>query len=73
MYYLMQALLAMLFCHASFPFFLIIGLNFLIPVIIAQMSDPIAELVIPTGIPIKEAKLKIEIHLVIVENKIRKY
>ena len=39
--------------------------------VIAQIY-PIAELVIPIRIPIKEAKAEIEIHPVIVEAKIRK-
>ena len=49
-----------------FFFFLIIDLYFLIPAAIAQFFNPIAELVIPIGIPIKEAKVEIEIHPVIV-------
>ena len=53
-------------------FFLIINLYFLIPAVIAQIFNPIAELVIPIGIPTKEAKAEIEIHPVIVEVKIRK-
>ena len=36
------------------------------------MFNPIAELVIPIGIPIKEEKVETEIHPVIVEAKIRK-
>ena len=55
-----------------FFFFLIIDLYFLIPAAIAQIFNPIAELVIPIGIPIKEAKAESEIHPVIVEAKIRK-
>ena len=39
-----------------FFFFLIIDLYFLIPAVIAQSFNPIAELVIPKGIPTKEAK-----------------
>ena len=39
-----------------FFFFLIIDLYFLIPAVIAQIFNPIAELVIPIGIPTKEAK-----------------
>ena len=46
-------------------FFLIFDLCLLIPAAIAQSFNPIAELVIPIGIPIKEAKSKIEIHPVI--------
>ena len=55
-----------------FFFFLIIDLYFLIPAAIGQIFYPIAELVIPIGIPTKEVKKKIEIHPVIVEPKIRK-
>ena len=47
--------------------FLIIDFYFLIPAVIAQIFNPIAELVILIGIPIKEAKAEIEIHPVIVE------
>ena len=54
-------------------FLLIIDLYFLIHAFIAQFINPIAELVIPIGIPSKEAKLKIEIHPVNVEAKIRNY
>ena len=39
-----------------FFFFLIIDLYFLIPAAIAQFFNPIARLVVPTGIPSKEAK-----------------
>ena len=53
-------------------FFLIIDLNLLIPVAIAQIFNPIAELLIPIGIPNKEAKAEIKIHPIIVEAKIRK-
>ena len=48
-----------------FLFFLIIDLYFLIPEVIAQIFDPIAEFVISLGIPIKEEKAEIEIHPVI--------
>ena len=34
---------------------------------IAQIFNPIAELVTPVGVPIKEAKAETEIHPVIVE------
>ena len=54
-----------------FFFFLITDIYFLIPVAITQIFNSIAELVIPTGIPIKKVKAEIEIHLVIVETKIR--
>ena len=46
--------------HGFFFFFLIIDLYLLIPAVIAQIFNPIAELVIPTGIPSKEAKVGIE-------------
>ena len=52
--------------------FLIIELKFLIPATIAQIFNPIAELVIPVEIPSKEAKAEIQIHPVIVEAKMRK-
>ena len=56
-----------------FPFFfLIIDLYFLIPAVIGQIFNPIAELVIPIGIPSEEAKAEIEIHPVIVVAKISK-
>ena len=55
-----------------FLFFLIIDLYFLIPAAIAQIFNPIAELVIPIGIPTKEAKVEIKTHPVNVEAKIRK-
>ena len=57
-------------CFLFFSF--IIDAYFLIPKAIAQIFNPIEELVIPTGIPRKEAKAEIEIHPVIVEAKIRK-
>ena len=50
--------------YASFLFFLIIGSYVLIPAVITQIFNPIAELVVPTGIPTKEAKAEIEAHLV---------
>ena len=43
-----------------FFFFLIIDLYFLIPVVIAQIFNPITELVIPIGIPTKEKKSRNE-------------
>ena len=48
-------------------FFLIIDLYFLIPAVITQIFYPIAELVIPIGIPTKEGKSELETHPVIVE------
>ena len=50
-------------------FFFIIDLYFLILGVIAQIVDPIAELVISIGIPSKEAKTEIEIHPVLVKLK----
>ena len=58
--------------YCFFFFFLIIDLHFLVPAVIEKIFNPIAELVIPIGIPSKEAKAEIEIHLVIVVAKIRK-
>ena len=43
-----------------FLFFLIIDLYFLIPTVISKIFNPIADLVIPMGIPAKEAKAEIE-------------
>ena len=54
-----------------FFFFLIIDLYFVIPAVIAQIFNPIAELVIPKGIPSKEVKADIEIHPVILEAKMK--
>ena len=56
---------AILLCF--FFFFLMIDLYFLLLVAIAQIYNPIAELVIPTGIPSKESKAEIEIHPVTTE------
>ena len=55
-----------------FFFFLIIDLYFLIPAAIAQIFNPIAELITPIGISIKEEKTEIKIHPAIAEGKIRK-
>ena len=41
--------------------------TFLIPAVITQFFNPIAELATPTGIPTKEAKAEMETHLVTVE------
>ena len=51
----------------SFFFFLIFDLYLLIPAAIAQIFNPIAELVIPIGTPSKEAKAENEIHTVTAE------
>ena len=49
-----------------FFFFLIIELYFVIAAVIAQIFNPIAEIVIPTGIPTKEAKAEMEwLHLLL--------
>ena len=45
-----------------FLFLLIIGLYFLIPAAFVQIFITIAEIVIPIGIPNKEAKPEIKIH-----------
>ena len=55
-----------------FLFLLIIDLYFLIYAAIAQILTCIVELIISIRIPIKEVKVEIEIHPVIVEAKIRK-
>ena len=64
-------MLKILFYHASFSFPIFIDLYFLIPGVIAKIFNPFPELVIPIGIPIKEAKAETEIHLIIAEAKIR--
>ena len=53
-------------------FFFIIDLHFLISAVIAQIFNPIAELIIPIGIPTKEAKSEMEIHAGLVKSKIKK-
>ena len=53
-------------------FFLVIDLYFLIPAAIAQIFHKIAELVIPTGIPTKEANIGMETHPVTVVDTISK-
>ena len=50
--------------------FLFNDLYFLIPAVITQIFNPIAELVIPIGIPTEEAKTEMETHPVTVEIKI---
>ena len=66
-------LLTILFYHISFSFFfLIIDLYFLITASIPKIFNPIVELVIPIGIPSKEAKGEVEICPVNVEAKMRK-
>ena len=41
-------------CSCFFFFLLIIDIHFLIPAVIAQIFNPIANLLIPTEIPTKE-------------------
>ena len=55
-----------------FIFFLIIDLYFLFTAVIAQIFIPTAELGISAGVPIKEAKSKMETHPVTVQAKINK-
>ena len=55
-----------------FLFFLIIDLYFLMPAVIPHIFNHIAELLIPIGIPTKEAKTEMEMHLVTVKIKITK-
>ena len=45
----------------------------MIPAVITHIFNPIAALVIPIGIPTKEAKAEMETHPVIVEVMIRKW
>ena len=52
-------------------FFLIIDYYFLIPSVFGQIFNPVAELVIPIGIPSKEAKAEIKMHPVTLETKIK--
>ena len=53
-------------------FFLVIDFYFFIPAAIAEIFNPIEELVIPLGISRKEEKAEVAVHPVIVEAKIRK-
>ena len=54
-------------------FFLITDLYFLNSAVIAQIFGPIAELVVPIGIPTKDTKAEMATHTVIVEAKIKRY
>ena len=56
-------MLIILFYHVSFFFFLVIDSYVSIAAVITQILNPIAELVILTGVPTKEAKSEMEIHL----------
>ena len=53
-----------------FFFFLVIDLHFLIPVVIPEFFIATEELIIPIGIPTKEAKPEMETHPVIAKGKI---
>ena len=55
---------------SCFFFVLIIDLYFSVPAVITQIFNPVAELVIPIGIPTKEAKPEMETHPLTVEIKI---
>ena len=56
---------SVIWSYFFFYFFLFINLNFLIPAVITQSFNPIAELVIPIEIPIEEAKAEMKTHPVI--------
>ena len=56
-----------------FLFLFLNYLYFLIPAVIAQVFNLIAELIIPIGTQIKEKKAEIKIHPVIVQARIRKF
>ena len=56
-----------------FLFVLFIDLHFIIPAVVTQIFNPVAELVIPIRIPTKEAKAEMETHSVIAEIKISDY
>ena len=60
------------YCFNNYYFITTILLYFLIPAVIAQIFNPIAELVIPIGILTRERKSEIETHTVISDIKIRK-
>ena len=50
-----------------FFFFLITDLYFLIPVFITDIFNSTAEIIIPTGIPMKKSKAEMDTHPVTVE------
>ena len=56
----------------SFLFFLIIDLYFLILAVITQIFNPTAKVAIPTEIPSKTAKAKIETYTATIEIKINR-
>lgn len=53
--------------------FLITDLYYLVPAVIAQILNPIVELVMPVGTPSKGAKGKIKIHLLTPEANLRNF
>ena len=57
--YLPRFLVTILFYHISSFFFLIIDSYLLTPAVIAQIFNPIIELLLSIGIPSKEAKAEI--------------
>ena len=67
--YLTYIFLTILFYHAFFSFFYNL-LIFLVPVVIAQIFIPTAELLIPTGMATNKANVEIETQPVAVKAKI---
>ena len=63
LWYLTYFLQKILFYHVFFSLFLN---YFVIPAVIAQICNPVAELVITIGIPTNEAKAETETHIVII-------
>ena len=61
----------MSFHCASFYFFLIIDLYFLIFTNIAKIFNPIAKLIVPLEISNKKAKAEMETHTVTAKTKVR--
>ena len=61
----------MILFSLAFLFFVIADLYFLIPAIIAQNYNPIAELVMPTAISMKESKAIVQTNPVTAEAKIQ--
>ena len=53
-------------------FFLFLTIDLIVPAVNAHIFYTILELEIPIRIPAKETEAKIEIHLIILEDKIRK-
>ena len=63
----------MIFHHVSFFFFLIIDLYHLILATIAQIFNPIVELIIPVEILTKDAKAEMEIHPLTAKTKEKRW